>query len=263
MLSYQHAYHAGNLADVHKHALLAVALARLADKPKPLSYLETHAGRGLYDLRAPEALRTGEAAAGIERVLARGWFPQGHPLAAALHRITDAHGPHSYPGSPLIAAHLLRPGDSLHLAELHPAEFEALRSVITRSPAPRPDLRQEDGFTFANALLPPTPRRGMLLVDPSYEIKADYDRLPGWIARMARKWNVGVIALWYPLLADNRHGAMVTALAADHPGALLSEVRFAPARPGHGMTGSGMFVINPPWGLADEAARLGRLYAGL
>ncbi|ARJ68641.1 23S rRNA (adenine(2030)-N(6))-methyltransferase RlmJ [Paracoccus contaminans] len=262
MLSYQHAYHAGNLADVHKHALLAVALARLTDKPKPLSYLETHAGRGLYDLRAPEALRTGEAAAGIGRVLAGGWFPPGHPLAAALHRVRHAHGVDSYPGSPLIAAHFLRPDDSLHLAELHPGEFALLQDAISGM-APRADLRRDDGFAFANALLPPLPRRGMLLVDPSYEIKADYDRLPGWIARMARKWNVGVIALWYPLLADDRHRAMVTALAADHPGALLSEVRFAPARPGHGMTGSGMFVINPPWGLADEAARLGRLYAGL
>src|SRR5690606_10609564 len=111
--------------------------------------------------------------------------------------------------------------------------------------------------------IPPTPRRGMLLIDPSYEIKADYDRIPGWIARMARKWNVGVIALWYPILPDARHRPMAESLTAAHPDALRSEVRFAPARPGHGMVGSGMFVINPPYGLEDEAARLAALFAAI
>lgn len=257
MLSYQHAYHAGNLADVHKHALLATAMARLTDKPKPLSYLETHAGRGLYHLDDPESQRTGEAAAGIVRALAAGWLPAGHPLRAVLDAVRAAHGPDAYPGSPLVAAHFLRPGDAAHLAELHPAEHQALRAAL-----PLADIRHQDGFALANALLPPLPRRGLLLIDPSYEVKADYDRLPAWIGRMARKWNVGVIALWYPILADGRHRPMAAALAADHPGALHSEVGFPPARPGHGMVGSGMFVINPPWGLDDEAARLAALYAG-
>ena len=104
----------------------------------------------------------------------------------------------------------------------------------------------------------------LFVIAPRYaSVKADYDRIPGWIARMARKWNVGVIALWYPILADERHRAMAGALAADHPQALLSEVRFPPARAGHGMVGSGMFVINPPYGLADEAARLAAIYSGL
>lgn len=258
MLSYQHAFHAGNLADVHKHALLATALARLTDKPKPLSYLETHAGRGLYDIGSAEARRTGEAQAGIARALAEGWLPAAHPLRAALEAVRDRHGPGAYPGSPLIAGHFLRPGDAAHLAELHPAEHAALAAN-----APWADLRHEDGFAMANALLPPTPRRGLLLIDPSYEVKADYDRLPGWVDRMARKWNVGVIALWYPILADARHAAMADALAAAHPEALRSEVGFPPARPGHGMVGSGMFVINPPYGLGDEAARLAAIYSGL
>lgn len=262
MLSYQHAYHAGNLADVHKHALLSVALARLVEKPKPLSYLETHAGRGLYRLNAPESARTGEAAAGIARALAEGWFPDGHPLRAALAGVRAAQGDDAYPGSPLIAAHFLRPADAAHLAELHPAEHAALAAAADRAGFAA-DIRHEDGFVMANALLPPTPRRGMLLIDPSFEIKSDYDRLPGWIARMARKWNVGIIALWYPVLTDDRQRPMAEALAAAHPGALRSEVRFPPARPGHGMVGSGMFVINPPWGLADEAARLAGIYSGL
>lgn len=258
MLSYQHAFHAGNLADVHKHALLATALARLTGKPKPLSYIETHAGRGLYDLRAEAALKTGEAEAGIARALSSGWLPQDHPLHKALAAVRAQHGPDSYPGSPLIAAHFLRPGDTAHLAELHPAEH----AVLTQT-AGTARLHHQDGFAMANALIPPTPRRGMLLVDPSYEVKPDYDRIPPWITRMARKWNVGVIALWYPILTDDRHRAMAGALAAEHPQAMRSEVRFPPARPGHGMVGSGMFVINPPYGLQAEADRLAALYAGL
>lgn len=258
MLSYQHAFHAGNLADVHKHALLATALARLTEKPKPLSYIETHAGRGLYDLRADAALKTDEARQGIVRALAAGWLPPDHPLRDALRDIRDRHGPDAYPGSPLIAAHFLRPGDCAHLAELHPAEHAALTRVAGFA-----RLYHRDGFALANALIPPTPRRGLLLVDPSYEVKADYDRIPPWIARMARKWNVGVIALWYPVLSDGRHRPMAGALAADHPAALRSEVHFPPARAGHGMIGSGMVILNPPFGLEAEADRLAALYAAL
>ena len=104
------------------------------------------------------------------------------------------------------------------------------------------------------------PRRGLLLIDPSYEIKTDYQTIPGQIAKLARKWNVGVIALWFPILTDDRQAGMVAALGREHPDALLSQVRFPPARPGHGMVGSGMFVINPPYGLADEARRIEALY---
>lgn len=256
MLSYQHSYHAGNAADLHKHALLAVALERLAAKDKPFTYVETHAGRGLYDLNAQEALRTGEAEAGIVRALDRGWLPEAHPLRAALTAVRARLGPTAYPGSPLIAAQFLRPGDVAHLAELHPQEHEALARVAGFA-----HLHRQDGFEMANAILPPTPRRGMLLIDPSYEVKADYDRIPGIIGKLARKWNVGVIALWYPVLTDDRQAGMVRALTAAHPEALLSEVRFPPARAGHGMVGSGMFVINPPYGLGDEAARLGAIFS--
>ncbi|WP_112872695.1 23S rRNA (adenine(2030)-N(6))-methyltransferase RlmJ [Paracoccus endophyticus] len=258
MLSYQHAYHAGNLADLHKHALLAVALARLAAKDKPFTYLETHAGRGLYDLRSPQAARTGEATAGITRALAEDWLPADHPLLSALAAVRAVHGPDAYPGSPLIARHFLRPGDVAHLAELHPAEYPALAAVAGFA-----HLHNADGFAMANALIPPTPRRGLLLIDPSYEVKADFDRLPGIVSRLARKWNVGVIALWYPVLGDARHAGMVADLTASHPQGLLSQVGFRPARPGHGMIGSGMFIINPPFGLADEAARLAAVFQPL
>lgn len=255
MLSYQHAYHAGNLADLHKHALLAVALDYLARKDKPLSYLETHAGRGLYRLDAPEARKTGEAAAGILRAEAQGWLAADHPLTRALAAIRARHGAQAYPGSPLIAGHFLRPSDTAHLAELHPAEHAALAQVAGAA-----TLHLRDGFQMAQAVCPPMPRRGLLLIDPSYEVKADYGTIPRQIGLLARKWNVGAIMLWYPILTDERHAPMLRALTEAHPDALRSEVRFAPLRAGHSMTGSGMWVLNPPFGLQDEAARLEALF---
>lgn len=258
MLSYQHAYHAGNLADLHKHALLAWMLAYLTAKPKPLTYLETHAGRGLYDLSGPEAGKTGEAAAGITRALAQDWLSPDHPLRHALDQARSLYGPDAYPGSPLIARYFLRPEDNAHLAELHPAEHEALARVAGFA-----HLHRQDGLQMAQALCPPTPRRGLLLIDPSYEVKADYDTLPRQIGLLARKWNVGIIALWYPVLTDDRQAPMVRALRQSQPEALFSEVRFTPARPRHGMVGSGMVVLNPPYGLEAEAARLSALFARL
>lgn len=255
MLSYQHAYHAGNLADLHKHALLARMLALLVRKPKPLSYLETHAGRGLYQLDSAESARTGEAESGIGRALAQGWLPPDHPLLAALAATKAKHGAAAYPGSPLIALHFLRPDDRAHLAELHPQEYQALARV-----ARSVDRHRLDGFQMARSLCPPTPRRGLLLIDPSFEVKADYDQIPGFIAEIARKWNVGIIALWYPVLTDRRHVPMLDRLRADHPNALVSQVAFPAARPGHGMVGSGMFVVNPPWGIEDEADALDRIF---
>lgn len=255
MLSYQHIYHAGNLADVHKHALLAWTLDYLTQKDKPLSYIESHAGRGLYALDAAEALKTGEAAAGIGR--AEGWFGPHHPYRQALDAVRARHGAAAYPGSPLLAATLLRPTDKLHLAELHPQEHAALAALMTPLGA---RVEKRDGFEMALAACPPEPRRGLLLIDPSFELKADYDRLPGLLRQLHRKWNVGIIMLWYPLLAGAPHAAMLEALEAEFAEGLRHEVAFAPAREGHRMAGSGLFVVNPPWGLDEEAARLARLF---
>ena len=213
MLSYQHLYHAGNLADVQKHALLAWMLDYLTRKGKPLSYIETHAGRGLYDLGADEAVKTGEAAAGIARTEAR--FPPDHPYRRRLAEVRARFGPMAYPGSPLIAALSLRDGDPVHLAELHPQEYRALT-----------------------------------------------ENLGPWgahIHQRARKWNVGIVALWYPLLTDAPHSPMLADLQGQFPDALRAEIRFPPARDGHRMVGSGLFVVNPPYGLAAEAARVAAL----
>ncbi|MCB2135340.1 MAG: 23S rRNA (adenine(2030)-N(6))-methyltransferase RlmJ [Rhodobacteraceae bacterium] len=259
MLSYQHIYHAGNLADVHKHALLASVLSYLTVKPKPLTYIETHAGRGLYALDAPEALKTGEAAAGIARAAAG--FPADHPYMRAIAAIKDRHGAMAYPGSPLIAAQLLRPDDRMILAELHPAEFAALRQAMAGHPA---QCRQEDGLQMALAVTPPEPRRGLMVIDPSYEVKSDYAALPGLIGRIHAKWNVGVILLWYPILPSGAHLPMVRALEAQGLAKTLRhEVRFAGAKPGHGLTGSGLFLVNAPFGAAEAAAGISAILDGL
>lgn len=266
MLSYQHAYHAGNLADLHKHTALSVMLARMVLKPSPISYIETHAGRGLFALDAPEALKTGEAAAGLARAEAEGWFGPDHPYAQALAAARARFGPKACPGSPLVAAHGLgrlspagRAGDRMDLAELHPQEHAALAALMAPLCA---RVHRQDGFAMARALVPPEPRRGLMLIDPSYEVKDDYARIPPFLREMHRKWGVGVLALWYPLLDGAPHAPMLAALeAAGFPKALRHEIRFPPARPGHRMHGSGMFVVNAPFGLGAAldalAARLG------
>jgi 23S rRNA (adenine2030-N6)-methyltransferase len=257
MLSYQHIYHAGNLADVHKHALLARMLDYLVQKDKPLSYIETHAGRGLYRLDAPEAIKTGEAAQGVARLDAR--FGKDNPYARRLAEVRARYGAEAYPGSPLIAALTLRDGDTIHLAELHPRENAALREVMGPWGA---HVRAEDGFAMALALCPPMPRRGLMLIDPSYEVKADYDTIPKRLAAIHAKWNVGVLTLWYPILGSQAHLPMLAALERAFPDALRHEVAFPPAREGHRMTGSGLFVVNPPFGLADWAREVDAVFAG-
>ena len=258
MLSYQHIYHAGNLADVHKHTLLAWMLSYLTRKEKPLSYIETHAGRALYDLTDPAAIKTGEAAQGIDSIAQ--FFGPDHPLAQVLASVHKAHGSHAYPGSPLIAASLLRPSDSLHLAELHPGEYDALRYAMATFPA---KCYRRDGWELAHSLCPPTPRRGLMLIDPSYEIKNDYKYLPNHFRQYSKAWNVGIIALWYPILKVSSHRGMLSTLQNQFPEAFRHEVSFPPAREGHGMIGSGMFVINPPFGLSGEAERLARVFETL
>ncbi|EPX77199.1 23S rRNA (adenine(2030)-N(6))-methyltransferase RlmJ [Litoreibacter arenae] len=256
MLSYQHIFHAGNPADVHKHALLCAALSYMTRKDKPLSYLETHAGRAFYDLSSPEALKTGEAEAGVTALTEK--FAPDHPYVKALDALRDQHGDTAYAGSPMLAAFSLRPTDKLHLAELHPQEFAALRDAMRPHNA---KCYRQDGFEMAQAACPPEPRRGLMLIDPSYEIKSDYDLIPGQIAKLHRKWNVGVIALWYPILTSEAHIPMLRALKAQTlPDVLHHEVTFPPVRENHRMTGSGMFIVNAPYGSDDEARTLTQIF---
>lgn len=255
MLSYQHSYHAGNLADVHKHAALAWVLDYMTAKDKPLTYIETHAGRGLYDLGSADAAKTGEAAAGIAVLETR--LPKDHPYRRILGLARARWGQAAYPGSPLIGALSLRPGDAYRLAELHPGEYGLLKAAMQGFPG---EVVKRDGWDHALAIAPPTPRRGLMLIDPPYEVKTDYDQAARVMAQVARKWNVGVLILWYPILTDGPHKPMIAAMRQDIPGLLVSEVRFPPARPGHRMVGSGLAVVNAPFGLDAELKRIEALY---
>ncbi|GGW36708.1 ribosomal RNA large subunit methyltransferase J [Gemmobacter lanyuensis] len=258
MLSYQHIYHAGNLADVQKHALLCHVLDYMTQKDKPLTYIETHAGRGLYDLSSHEAEKTGEAAGGIS-VLERKLRPS-HPYRKRLAEVRARHGASAYPGSPLLAVLSLRPTDQIHLSELHPQEHHGLYLSMADFPV---HLYQRDGLQQALALTPPTPRRGVMLIDPSYEIKDDYVTIPKLFAAVGRKWNVGVLMLWYPILTSGAHLEMLATMEENHPDHLRHEVRFPPVREGHRMIGSGMFIVNPPWGTAEAAAEITDLFKKL
>lgn len=247
MLSYQHLYHAGNQADVHKHASLAVLLTKMAQKDKPMTYLESHAGRGVYDLSAPEAVKTGEAAAGIEAFLKSGKAPADHPYIALLNRIRGEISPTVYPGSPFIAEALLRPTDSIHLMELHPREYQALYGLMRY---PNTHLHHRDGFEGVLALCPPQPSRGLVFTDPSYEDKTDYAATARFVLKLHRKWATGVIAVWYPLLKGDPHLELTKALTeAGLPKLFRSEVLFE--KPATALAGSGLIVVNTPFGTED------------
>lgn len=244
MLSYQHGYHAGGPADLHKHIVLAELLARLTAKPRAISYVETHAGRGLYDLGGPEAAKTGEWAQGIGRLDPDPATPFGRALAA----VRAAGGPAAYPGSPLVARALLRPQDRLALMELHPAEHAALRAALR---GPEVAIHRREGFKGALALAPMKPRRGLVLIDPSFEVKTEYAAAAAFVRRLLGKWPEVTVLLWYPLLPAGRHREMLADLAPlPHR---VDEVAFDPA-PERGMTGSGLALVNAPHG-AEAAFR--------
>lgn len=253
MLSYLHSYHAGNRADVHKHRVLAALLTHLTNKPKPLTYMETHAGRGLYDLAGPEAMKTGEAKGGIGQLLDTLQASADDPYFKVIQTVRERHGASFYPGSPSVAWHLLRSGDALHLMERHPAEHQALKRLMGGAGA---HIHFRDGYEGVLALSPPTPRRGLVLIDPSYEVKDEYAAVAKFIPALHRKWPEAVVLLWYPVLAEGRHRAMVETLsAAGLPDTEVHELIFAapaapPATGRQGMLGSGLFIVNQPYGFA-------------
>jgi 23S rRNA (adenine2030-N6)-methyltransferase len=259
MLSYQHSYHAGNLADIHKHATLCYVLDYLIQKDKPLSYIETHAGRGMYDLTSTEAQKTGEAAIGIEALLASDKFREEHIYLKTLRHIQQFHGKNIYPGSPMIADTILRETDKIHLAELHPQEYDALAYNFRGL---KMAIKQENGLVMANRLLPPEPRRGIMLIDPSYEIKTEYALMAEFIINMHKKWNVGVIMLWYPILETPLHQQMIaTLLNANITKAVHHQIMFEKSvHTDHRMKGSGLFIANAPFGIEDALTEIERFY---
>ncbi len=251
MLSYRHAFHAGNHADVLKHFVLVCLLRHLALKDKPFWVIDTHAGAGAYGLDAGYATRNAEFESGIGRLWSRTDLPPALADYVDLVRDMNPSGAlNFYPGSPYLAATLLRPQDRLRLFEMHPTDVDLLgktfqgdkRVIVTRG----------DGFAGLKALLPPPPRRALVLIDPSYEDKADYNRVPDALKDSLKRFPTGTYALWYPHLARPEARRLPDRLRAmkdiDWLDTGLSVQKPVPGEPG--MSGSGLFIVNPPWTLA-------------
>jgi 23S rRNA (adenine2030-N6)-methyltransferase len=255
MLSYLHSFHAGNHADVLKHLVLLGLLDRLAVKDKPLRYIETHAGAGGYDLRAREAQQNREFESGIAKL----WSARKPPalVATLLTLVRTYNGDRltleRYPGSPWLARSRLRKEDSAYLFELHPAEHRTLAQSFADDP--RVTVQRADGLEGAIGLVPPPQRRGLVLVDPSYETKDEHRRVVDTVVKAHRRFATGVYAIWYPVIERRWVERFERALRATKIAPMdVYELCVAPDARGRGLTGSGMIVVNPPWKLREELA---------
>lgn len=257
MLSYRHAFHAGNHADVLKHAVQAFILESLCAKDKGYSYIDTHSGAGGYTLSHEWTQKKAEYQGGIARL----WheqeeWPQLAGYFAAIKAMNQVDELEHYPGSPLVAAHFQRPQDRLNLMELHHNEVELLRQNLADDGVA---IHHRDGFEGLVGLLPPTPKRGLVLIDPPYELKEDYQRVATTLHKAYKRWPIGIYAVWYPLLAkavDRSEGLKAALAGLGFEQVLCAELRVQAQADDFGMHGSGMVVLNSPWKLDEKLAGL-------
>ncbi|MCA0188453.1 MAG: 23S rRNA (adenine(2030)-N(6))-methyltransferase RlmJ, partial [Proteobacteria bacterium] len=253
MLSYRHAFHAGNHADVLKHFVLVQLLEYFNQKDKPYWYIDTHAGAGCYSLDEAFARKNAEFEEGVGRLLGRKDVPK--PLKSYLRLVRELNETGKlrlYPGSPCCAAPLLRDDDRMRLFELHPADNRLLRQTFEDANS-KAIVLEQDGFTGINAFLPPPSRRALVLIDPPYEVKSDYRTVVSALKECLRRFPTGTYAVWYPRLQ--------TMLSRELPDKLkrlpitswlnVSLDVSKPSEDGYGMHGSGLFIINPPWTLPE------------
>lgn len=249
MLSYRHAFHAGNFADVLKHLVQIEILLYLQKKEKPFIYIDTHAGAGAYSLDSMEANKTQEYRQGIERILLLDW-PE---LSNYQDIVRTQKG--EYPGSPVIAQRLLREQDHALLFELHPNDGVALQQRMARDKRIR--VRLEDGLRGLIAALPTPTKRGLVLMDPSYEMKDDYDKVIDTLQQAHRRMATATYALWYPVVDRARIERMERSLKkSGNRNIQRYELGLQADAEGYGMTSAGMIVINPPWTLLPTMQQL-------
>lgn len=251
MLSYRHAFHAGNHADVLKHAILVQVLRHFNLKDKPYWFIDTHAGAGAYRLDSEHARKNAEFADGIGRLGERADLPA--PLRDYVDQVRALNAGRIalYPGSPLLAYRLMRADDRLRLFELHSSDHRLLASQFAEA-GRRVAIQQADGFAQIKSVLPPPPRRGLVLIDPSYEDKRDYLRVVAALKEGIERFPTGTYLVWYPLLqrGDARQLPMKLRRLAPREWLQAELTVHAPHEDGYGMHGSGMLTINPPWTLA-------------
>lgn len=252
MLSYRHSYHAGNHADVLKHLVQVTILDYLLQKDKPLCYHDTHAGAGLYSLSSEHAQKTAEYQQGIARL----WHyqPKSLPLVRYINLIKSLNPDNElafYPGSPKIAALMLRPQDTIQATELHPSDLPILQSQFAKRRYSR--IENIDAYAGFKAMLPPLVKRGLVLIDPPYELKTEYTDLVAGLSEAYRRFPQATYAIWYPVIERPAVEAFITAIVAT---GIKNQLRIEycpyPDKTGFGMSGSGMLVINPPYTLADN-----------
>ena len=252
MLSYRHSYHAGNYADVLKHTVLIHILNYMKQKDKAFCYLDTHAGAGAYSLSSEQANKTQEYQQGIALLWQRDDLPptvqdyvdqikQANPTGELLN----------YPGSPMIAQQQLRAQDQLKLYELHNTEIDLLRENIKWDK--RVETLHKDGFKHCLKKMPPQQRRGLVLIDPSYEIKTEYEQVVQTLQQLYQRFATGTYALWYPMVDRERIDALEAAIKASTlKNVQLFELGQYPDSQEHGMSASGMIIVNPPWTLKTD-----------
>ncbi|MCH7342717.1 23S rRNA (adenine(2030)-N(6))-methyltransferase RlmJ [Pelomonas sp. CA6] len=257
MLAYRHAFHAGNHADVLKHLVLAEVLRYMGEKDKAYTVIDTHAGAGGYALEGRYAQKNAEHAGGIAALFSRDDLPE--PLQHYVQLVRDFNPGkrlEQYPGSPAIARLLMREQDRLRCYELHPTDLRILESYL--EDRPNTQVSGQDGFASLKGELPPPSRRGVLLIDPPYEIKTDYGRVVAALREALQRFADGTVLIWYPQLQLLESAQLVQRLkAAAEPAAKKGwlHVRLTVAQAderGFGMLGSGMFVVNPPYTLHDR-----------
>jgi len=253
-MNYRHSYHAGNFADVVKHAVLCRILSHLREKPAPFRVIDSHAGAGCYELDGPEASKTGEWRHGIERLRRAELTEPVRALLAPYLNAVAAFNPGGalgrYPGSPLLTQSLLRRQDRLTACELEPQAAAALSGHLRRDQ--RANAVAIDGWTALTAYVPPNERRGLVLIDPPFEQPGEFSRLAQGLAAAYRKWPTGGYLLWYPIKEPAEVTAFARRLARLGIARMLRmELSVPPATDG-ALSGCGLIAVNPPWTLHDE-----------
>jgi len=264
MFSYRHAFHAGSHADILKHLTLIHLVEYLQEKPGALTIIDTHAGAGIYSLKDGFAAVSKEAEGGILKLLQ--FIEAGNPTAQSVKKYLELIQAENvegelvtYPGSPFILARLLRPQDRLKLFELHPKEIDILRHNVSQLKQTKQiDVYAEDSFARLKGLLPPPSRRGLVLIDPSYEDKQDYRYLEGALEEALQRFATGCYAIWYPILSRRESAALpdrMKKITVSHKRSWLhTELRVENAPGERRLQASGVFIINPPWTLEKYLA---------
>jgi 23S rRNA (adenine2030-N6)-methyltransferase len=258
-MNYRHAFHAGNFADVLKHSILALCLLYLKNKTQPFRVIDTHAGIGLYDLAGNEALRTGEWREGIGLIENEAFEPEIAALLApyldTIRLIRQMEGPDAYPGSPLIAQQALRPDDRMILNEKHPADQILLAQAVGDDR--RIKVLALDGYIALKAHVPPPERRGLVLIDPPFEDRREFDSLLLGFAKAYAKWPTGSYLIWYPLKNKDQTDAFVAAMQdLALPRLLCVELAVRGFSDGGPLYGSGLMIVNPPFVLGTQMRTL-------